>query len=75
MLGKNGLHIHNQQEKNYQNDELFVSGYKKVFKMQAIVINTLEVAYLLNTSQRMSSIVFKNSSRHPPGGLYIFPII
>ena len=36
-LGKNGLHIRIQQEKNYQNDELFFLGFKKVLKMQAHV--------------------------------------
>ena len=38
MLGKNGLHIRIQQEKSYQNDELFFLGFEKVLKMQASVI-------------------------------------
>ena len=38
MQGKNSLDIRNQQEKNYQNDELFFLGFEKVKKMQASVI-------------------------------------
>ena len=38
MLGKIGLHICIQQEKNYQNDELFFLGFEKVLKLQASVI-------------------------------------
>ena len=38
MLGKNGLYIRIQQEKSYQNDELFFLGFEKVLKMQASVI-------------------------------------
>ena len=29
MQGKNGLDIRNQQEKSYQNDELFILGSEK----------------------------------------------
>ena len=43
MQGKNGLDIRNQQEKSYQNDELFFSGFEKVKKMQASVINDIEM--------------------------------
>ena len=32
MQGKNGIDIRNQQEKSYQNDELFVLGFEKVLK-------------------------------------------
>ena len=38
MEGKNCLDIRNQQEKSYQNDELFFLGFEKVQKMQASVI-------------------------------------
>ena len=37
-LGKNGLRICIQQEKSYQNYELFFLGLEKVLKMQASVI-------------------------------------
>ena len=40
--GKNGLQIRNQQEKSYQNDELFNLGFEKVLKTQASVINAGE---------------------------------
>ena len=39
MLGKNGLYVRIQQEKSYQNDELFLLGVEKVLKMQASVVN------------------------------------
>ena len=39
--GKNGLHIRTQQEKSYQNYELFFLGFEKVLKMQASVIISL----------------------------------
>ena len=39
MQGKNGLDIHNQQEKSYQNDVVFFLGFVKVYKMQASVIS------------------------------------
>ena len=32
VLGKKGLSIRIQQEKNYQNDELFFLGFEKVWK-------------------------------------------
>ena len=35
---KNGLNIRIQQEKNYQNDELFLLWFEKVLKMQGSVI-------------------------------------
>ena len=35
MPGKNGLDIRNQQEKSYQNEELFFLGFEKVRSMQA----------------------------------------
>ena len=38
VLGKNRLHIRIQQEKSYQNDELFFLGFEKFIKMQASVI-------------------------------------
>ena len=37
MQGKNGLDIHNQQEKGYQNVELFFLRFEKVLKIQASV--------------------------------------
>ena len=37
VLGKAGLHIRNQQEKSYQNDELFFLEYEKVLRMQTRV--------------------------------------
>ena len=40
MLRKNGLHIRIQQEKIYQNDELFSLGFEKVLRMQASVIES-----------------------------------
>ena len=39
MQGKNGLDIRNQQEKCYQNEELFFLGFETVNKMQAGVIS------------------------------------
>ena len=38
MLGKNGFHIRIQQEKSYQNDELFFLGFEKVLKLQGSVV-------------------------------------
>ena len=38
MQGKNGLDSRNQQDKSYQNDELFLFGFEKALKMQASVI-------------------------------------
>ena len=38
MQGKNGLNIHIQQEKTYQNDALFILGFEKVLKMKSSVI-------------------------------------
>ena len=40
MQGKNGLDNRNQQEKNYQNDELFFLGCEKVKKIHTSVIDT-----------------------------------
>ena len=37
VLRKNSLHIRIQQEKGYQNDEIFFYGFEKVLKMQASV--------------------------------------
>ena len=39
MLGKSGLHIRIQQEKSYQNNELFFLRSEKVLKMQGSVID------------------------------------
>ena len=39
MLGKKGLNIRIQQEKCYQNEELFLLGFEKVIKMQSSVID------------------------------------
>ena len=38
VMGRNGLHICIQQEKSYQNGELFFLGFEKALKMQASVI-------------------------------------
>ena len=42
MMGKTNLHIRIQQEKSYQNDELFSLGLEKVFKMQTSAIGVTE---------------------------------
>ena len=39
-MGKNGLHIPFQQEKSYQDGEVFFMGFEKVLKVQASVIYT-----------------------------------
>ena len=38
MIEKNGLQKRIQQEKSYQNDEVFFLGFEKVLKVQASVI-------------------------------------
>ena len=44
MQGKNGLNIRNQQEKSYQNDELYFLRFEKVLKMQVSVIQSQTVS-------------------------------
>ena len=38
MFGKNALRIRIQEEKSFQNNELFFLGFEKVIKIQAGVI-------------------------------------
>ena len=38
VLGKSGLNIRINQEKNYQNDELFFFAFVEVLKMQARIM-------------------------------------
>ena len=46
MQGKNGLDIRKQQEKSYQNDDLFFLGFDKVKKMQASIIGATSWKYV-----------------------------
>ena len=48
MLGKICFHIRIQQEKSYQNDELFFLGFEKVSKMQAGIIENGTTFLIIN---------------------------
>ena len=51
MQGKNGLHIRTQEEKSYQNDELFFLRFDKDLKMEASVNVVCKQVHITDTMQ------------------------
>ena len=68
--GKSGLHIRIQQEKGYQNDELFFLGFEKALKMQVSVI--FQVRLLRSTMNIYKFSSFRSSLRGASSGITSF---